>query len=123
VVLNLLATRQRVDVLHDDMSRLEEWALKVDGSFDTVREAQEGCAEKCDEIHLTVKWVDQTMRNSMRNFYVQLQGHHDHVNECTDKVLLKIAHMDQKIDKMMSMVSIRRWKNLKTGKTEILMSV
>ena len=118
-MLNLLATRQGVDVLHDDMSRLEEWALKVDGSFDTVREAQESCAEKCDDINLTVKWVEQTMRN----FYVQLTRHHDHVNECTDKVLLKIAHMDQKIDKMMSMVSIRRWKNLKTGKTEILMSV
>ena len=114
-MLNLLATRQGVDVLHDDMSRLEEWALKVDGSFDTVREAQESCAEKCDDINLTVKWVEQTMRN----FYVQLTRQHDHV----DKVLLKIAHMDQKIDKMMSMVSIRRWKNLKTGKTEILMSV
>ena len=80
--------------MHADMSRLEEWAEKVGGSFETLNKAHYECAEEVENIMLKVKKIEQKL--------VMVQAlmkiHHHTLDDKLDKVLLKMEQMEQKSD-------------------------
>ena len=91
VGMNLLETQR---IMHADMSRLEEWAEKVGGSFETLNKAHYECAEEVENIMLKVKNIEQKL--VMMKAKMSLNYHT--LDDKLDKVLLKMEQMEQKSD-------------------------
>ena len=91
VGMNLLETQR---IMHADMSRLEEWAEKVGGSFETLNKAHYECAEEVENIMLKVKTIEQKL--VMMKAKMSLNYHT--LDDKLDKVLLKMEQMEQKSD-------------------------
>ena len=91
VGMNLLETQR---IMHADMSRLEEWAEKVGGSFETLNKAHYECAEEVENIMLKVKTIEQ----KLVMMQAKMSLHHHTLDDKLDKVLLKMEQMEQKSD-------------------------
>jgi hypothetical protein len=88
VGMNLLETQR---IMHADMSRLEKWAEKVGGSFETLHKAHYECVEN---IMLKVKKIEQ----KLVMMQAKMSLHHHTLEDKLDKVLLKMEQMEQKSD-------------------------
>ena len=91
VGMNLLETQR---IMHADMSRLERWAEKVGGSFETLNKAHYECAEEVENIMLKVKKIEQ----KLVMMKAKMSLHHHTLEDKLDKVLLKMEQMEQKSD-------------------------